>query len=79
MLYAPSSAIDTLAVDLALIDRVAALMVAADNGDEVAGKQAGDLYRTNPALTFAGRSFVTSPALTPPFTWMELRNHRPVV
>lgn len=57
-----------------LIDEVAALMVASDNGDETATKQLADLYRTNPALTFAGRSFVTSPASNGNFTWMDLQN-----
>ncbi|GAA3134886.1 hypothetical protein JOF29_002172 [Kribbella aluminosa] len=53
-------------------DRIARLMVAADNGDEAAAKEAEELYRTDPGLTFAGRSFVTSPAGRPPFAWVDL-------
>ncbi|MFF0270751.1 transglutaminase domain-containing protein [Kribbella sp. NPDC004536] len=58
--------------DLDLTDRIARLMVAADNGDETAAKEAGELYRTDPELRFAGRSFVTSPA-GGEFAWQELR------
>jgi hypothetical protein len=58
-------------VDLDLTDRVARLLVASDNGDEMATKEVNELYRTNPALTFAGRSYVTSPA-GGPFAWIDL-------
>ena len=60
--------------DLDLTDQVATVMVAADNGDEAAVKEVTELYRTNPVLTFTGRSFVTSPAGTE-HQWMDL--HRP--
>jgi len=54
---------DTLdGADLDLTDRIADLMLASDNGDETATKEVNDLYRTDPALTFTGRAFVTSPA-----------------
>jgi hypothetical protein len=54
---------DTLeGADVELTDRIADLMIASDNGDETATKEANDLYRTDPRLTFTGRSFVTSPA-----------------
>ncbi|MDX3005920.1 transglutaminase-like domain-containing protein [Kribbella solani] len=54
---------DTLeGADLALTDQVAHLLLASGNGDAAATKQVNNLYRTNPALTFAGRSFITSPA-----------------
>jgi hypothetical protein len=63
---------DTLdGADLELTDRIADLMIASDNGDETAGKQVNDLYRTDPRLTFAGRSFVTSPA-GGPYAWKTL-------
>lgn len=58
--------------DVELTDRIARLMVASDNGDEAATKEVDDLYRTHPGLTFTGRSFVTSPALKPPFEWVQL-------
>ncbi|HZX08312.1 transglutaminase domain-containing protein [Kribbella sp.] len=53
-------------------DRIARLMVAADNGDEAAAKEADELYRTDPALTFTGRAFVTSPASGGAFSWQDL-------
>jgi hypothetical protein len=58
-------------VDLDLTDRVARLLAASDNGDETATKEVNDLYRTNPALTYAGRAYVTSPA-GGPFAWVDL-------
>ena len=57
--------------DVDLTDQVARLLVASDNGDETAAKELTDLYRTNPALTFTGRAFVTSPAGTE-HAWMNL-------
>jgi hypothetical protein len=60
--------------DLDLTDTVARLLVASDNGDETATKQVDDLYRTNPAFTFTGRSFVTSPASDGKFFWTDLQN-----
>ncbi|HWD82517.1 MAG TPA: transglutaminase domain-containing protein [Kribbella sp.] len=57
--------------DVDLTDRIARLMVASDNGDETATKEAAELYRTDPGLTFAGRSFVTSPA-GGEFAWQDL-------
>ncbi|MFD7157567.1 transglutaminase domain-containing protein [Kribbella sp. NPDC059898] len=64
---------DTLdGADLEGTDRIARLMVAADNGDEAAAKEAGELYRTDPALTFTGRAFVTSPASGGVFSWQDL-------
>ncbi|MFF0342208.1 transglutaminase domain-containing protein [Kribbella sp. NPDC004875] len=62
---------DKLDGDLDLIDRIAELMVASDNGDETATKEVNDLYRTDERLTFAGRSFVTSPA-GGPFAWLDV-------
>ncbi|TCC21928.1 transglutaminase-like domain-containing protein [Kribbella speibonae] len=63
---------DTLdGADLELTDRIAELMVASDNGDEAAAKEVNELYRTDPELTFAGRSFVTSPA-GGEFAWKDL-------
>ncbi|MET9316373.1 transglutaminase-like domain-containing protein [Kribbella sp. NPDC003505] len=63
---------DTLdGADLDLTDRIADLMLASDNGDETATKEVNDLYRTDPALTFTGRAFVTSPA-GGPFAWLDL-------
>jgi hypothetical protein len=59
--------------DVDLTDRIARLMVASDNGDETATKEVEDLYRTDPGLTFTGRSFVTSPADKPPFAWVDLK------
>lgn len=59
-------------VDLDLTDRIAALMVASDNGDDAAAKEITDRYRTDSALTFTGRSFVTSPAGTE-HRWVELQ------
>ena len=58
--------------DLDLTDRIARLMVASDNGDETATKEVNELYRTDPDLTFAGRSFHTSPAGAPPFAWVDI-------
>ncbi|MGZ0152423.1 transglutaminase domain-containing protein [Kribbella sp. WER1] len=58
--------------DVESTDRIARLMVAADNGDEAAAKEAGELYRTDPELTFAGRAFVTSPASGGRFGWQDL-------
>jgi hypothetical protein len=64
---------DTLeGADLALTDRIADLMLASDNGDETATKEVNDLYRADPALTFTGRSFVTSPASGGQFAWKNL-------
>jgi hypothetical protein len=59
--------------DLDLTDRVAQLLVAADNGDEAAAKEADELYRTTPALTFTGRVRTISPAVPPPHPWTDLR------
>jgi hypothetical protein len=58
--------------DLDLTDRIARLMVASDNGDDTATKEVNELYRTDPDLTFAGRSFHTSPAGAPPFAWIDI-------
>ncbi|WP_433160341.1 transglutaminase-like domain-containing protein [Kribbella sp. CA-247076] len=63
---------DLTGANLSLTDRIAELMVAADNGDETATEQLADLYHTNPALTFAGRAFVTSPASDGKYTWIDL-------
>ncbi|WP_427890929.1 transglutaminase-like domain-containing protein [Kribbella sp. GL6] len=64
---------DTLdGADVDGTDRIARLMVAADNGDEAAAKEAGELYRTDPGLTFTGRAFVTSPASGGAFSWQDL-------
>lgn len=64
---------DTLdGADVEGTDRIARLMVAADNGDEAAAKEAEELYRTDPGLTFTGRAFVTSPASGGAFGWQEL-------
>ncbi|MEV5962077.1 transglutaminase-like domain-containing protein [Kribbella sp. NPDC051952] len=63
---------DLTGADLDLTDRIAGLMDASDNGDETATKEAAEVYRTNPALTFTGRSFVTSPASDGNFTWVDL-------
>ncbi len=64
---------DTLdGADVQLTDEIATLLVASDNGDETATKQLADLYHTNPALTFTGRSFVTSPASDGKYTWIDL-------
>jgi hypothetical protein len=60
--------------DLALTDRIAELMVAADNGDDAAAKEHEELYRTNPGLTFAGRSYFTSPAGNGEFAWIDVQN-----
>jgi hypothetical protein len=57
--------------DVDLTDRIARLMVASDNGDETATKEVDELYRTDPALTFAGRSFITSPTGAP-FAWVDV-------
>ncbi len=57
--------------DVELTDQVATLLVASDNGDETASKELADLYRTNPALTYTGRAFVTSPAGTE-HAWVDL-------
>ncbi|TCC34208.1 transglutaminase-like domain-containing protein [Kribbella speibonae] len=63
---------DTLdGADVELTDRIAELMVASDNGDDAAAKEVNELYRTDPELTFAGRSFVTSPA-GGEFAWKDL-------
>jgi transglutaminase superfamily protein len=64
---------DTLdGADLDLTDRIADLMLASDNGDETATKEVNDLYRTDPALTFTGRAFVTSPASGGQYVWKDL-------
>ncbi|MEU4195782.1 transglutaminase-like domain-containing protein [Kribbella sp. NPDC026611] len=52
--------------DALLADEVARLLVASDAGDTTATKEVNDLYQTNPALTFTGQTFVTSPSGTPP-------------
>jgi hypothetical protein len=57
--------------DVDLTDRIARLMVASDNGDETATKEVNELYRTDPELTFAGRSFITSPTGAP-FAWIDV-------
>jgi hypothetical protein len=57
--------------DVDLTDRIARLMVASDNGDETATKEVDELYRTDPELTFAGRSFITSPTGAP-FAWVDV-------
>ena len=57
--------------DVDLTDQVARLLVASDNGDETAGKELTDLYRSDPNLTFTGRAFVTSPAGTE-HSWQTL-------
>ncbi|MEU8225738.1 transglutaminase domain-containing protein [Kribbella sp. NPDC048915] len=63
---------DTLdGADLDLTDQIADLMIASDNGDETATEQVNDRYRTDPALTFTGRSYVTSPA-GGPYAWHDL-------
>lgn len=63
---------DTLeGADVELTDRIAGLMLASDNGDDAAAKEVNELYRTDPALTFAGRAFVTSPA-GGEFAWKDL-------
>lgn len=66
---AMSPSLDDANVDLT--DQIARLMVASDNGDETATKEVDDLYRTNPDLTFAGRSYITSPTGAP-FAWVEV-------
>jgi hypothetical protein len=66
---AMSASLDDADVDLT--DQIARLMVASDNGDETATKEVDDLYRTNPDLTFAGRSYITSPTGAP-FAWVEV-------
>jgi hypothetical protein len=48
--------------DAELTDRVARLLVASDNGDDAAEKEVNELYATNPALTFTGQTFFTSPS-----------------
>jgi hypothetical protein len=58
--------------DVDLTDRIARLMVASDNGDDTATKEVNELYRTDPALTFAGRSFITSPTGAP-FAWVDVK------
>jgi hypothetical protein len=57
--------------DVDLTDQVATLLVASDNGDETATKELADLYRINPALTYTGRAFVTSPVGTQ-HAWLDL-------
>jgi hypothetical protein len=62
--------LDNAAVDLT--DEIATLLVASDNGDETATKELADRYRTDPDLTYTGRSYVTSPASNGQYAWMDL-------
>ncbi len=58
---------DDLEMDLTPTDELAALLVAADNGDEAAATKLRDWYRSDPDLHPGERIMVHSPTGTPPY------------
>jgi hypothetical protein len=54
-------------MDLTPTDELAALLVAADNGDEAAATKLRDWYRSDPDLHPGERIMVHSPTGTPPY------------
>ncbi|GAA1573889.1 transglutaminase-like domain-containing protein [Kribbella sancticallisti] len=68
---------DNLEMDLTPTDEIAALLIAADNGDESATAKLRDRYREDPDLHPGNRILVHSPTGTPP-AWFDLTTRQPV-
>jgi hypothetical protein len=68
---------DDLEMDLTPTDELAALLVAADNGDDAAARKLDDWYQSDPDLHPGDKIMVHSPTGTPPY-WIDLGTRQKV-